>query len=116
MCQNVKFIDIDYDALMQSKRDIVLNTPELDNLFTKHDISEQHPSILYHSDEYSIIGCDLKNTKRLEHLIKKVVDVEQCLVLCVAEVSITYMATVDADAVIAWSATLSPGEDISIAK
>ncbi|RMZ80227.1 hypothetical protein DV738_g2770, partial [Chaetothyriales sp. CBS 135597] len=98
ICKNVKFIDVDYDALMESKRDIVINTPELSSLFTVRDPPGQRSGILYHSDQYSILGCDLKNLKRLKDLVTAVVDVDQCVVLCVAEVSITYMATPDADA------------------
>ncbi len=110
LCKAVKFIDIDYDALMESKRDIVLNTPELHDLFTVRDPPSSKCNVMFHSDQYSIVGCDLKNLKRLKELIRAVVDVEKCLVLCVAEVSITYMATVDADGVLAWCTRLSSGE------
>ena len=95
---------------MESKRDIVLNTPELRDLFTLRDPPSSKGNVMFHSDQYSIVGCDLKNLKRLKELVRAVVDVEKCLVLCVAEVSITYMATVDADGVLAWCTRLSPGK------
>lgn len=66
-------------------------------------------SILIDSAEYAAIGCDLRNLTRLDRLVKSVIDIDQCLVLCVAEVSIAYMQTDDADAVISWAATLSSG-------
>ncbi|RMZ88369.1 hypothetical protein DV736_g4403, partial [Chaetothyriales sp. CBS 134916] len=113
ICKNVKFIDVDYDALMESKRDIVINTPELSNLFTVRDPPRPRSGILYHSDQYSILGCDLKNLKRLKDLVTAVVDVDQCVVLCVAEVSITYMATPDADAVLSWYVTFCLLEQLS---
>ena len=95
---------------MKSKRDIVLNTPELKTLMTMSESEVQNKSILFNSDQYSILGCDLRNLKRLRQLIDAVVDLDpQCLVLCVAEVSITYMAVEDSDAVLAWSSRLSSG-------
>ena len=94
---------------MRSKRDIVLNTPELRDLFTVGAYETQHNNVLFEGDEYAIIGCDLRNLKTLERALKTVVDLEQSLVLCVAEVSLAYMATEDADAVLTWSSTLSSG-------
>jgi tRNA wybutosine-synthesizing protein 4 len=116
LSKDVKFIDVDYNALMESKRDIVLNTPDLCDLFTQRQPPEGKNGILFHSDQYSILGCDLKNLKRLKDLIRSVVDVKNCLVLCVAEVSITYMATIDADEVIASCTTLSPGKAAPMAR
>lgn len=108
LCKGVKFIDIDYDELMVSKRGIVLNTPKMKDLLK---INEEPTSsgVLINSEEYVALGCDLRNLKKLGKLVKSVVDIENCIVLCIAEVSITYMATEDADALIAWSSTISPG-------
>lgn len=72
------------------------------------DARSLDPSILLNSKEYAAIGCDLRNIPRLERLLRNVVDIENCLVLCVAEVSITYMQTEAADALISWSSGLSP--------
>jgi tRNA wybutosine-synthesizing protein 4 len=110
LCNNAKFIDVDYDDLMASKRDIVLNTPELRDLFDVGLYETQHRSVLFNSDQYTIIGCDLKNVKTLKRAIKSLVEIDKCLVLCVAEVSLAYMATEDADAVLAWASTLSRGK------
>lgn len=107
-CHNTKFIDIDFKELMLSKREIILNTPKMNDLLSNPTISTDN-DVLLDSEEYAAIGCDLRNPKRLERLIKTVVDIDQCLVLCLAEVSITYMSVDDSDALIAWSTTLSPG-------
>jgi hypothetical protein len=97
---------------MKSKRDIVLNTPELRDLFTVGIYEAQHNNVLFNSDQYSIIGCDLKNLKTVKRAIKSVSEIGKSLVLCVAEVSLAYMATEDADAVLAWSSILSSGRQI----
>ena len=109
LCQNAKFIDIDYEALIMTKRDIIQATPKMRELLTKCSDTNRDPSILLNTEEYAAVGCDLRNTKRLERLLRSVAELDDCLVLCVAEVSITYMHTDAADALIAWATTLSPG-------
>jgi len=110
LCADTKFIDVDYEILMQTKREIVRSTPKMNDLLhpSNPDGRGQDSAILINTVEYAAIGCDLRNIPRLERLLRSVVDIEKCLVLCVAEVSITYMQTVSADALIAWTSTLSP--------
>ncbi|KAJ9604400.1 tRNA methyltransferase ppm2 [Cladophialophora chaetospira] len=108
LCSNTKFVDVDFEALMMTKREIIFNTPQMRDMLSIPTDEEPQEGIVFDSAEYAGIGCDLRNTRRLERLIKSVVDVEQCLVLCVAEVSITYMSTEDSDALIRWTAGLSP--------
>ncbi|ESZ94708.1 hypothetical protein SBOR_4902 [Sclerotinia borealis F-4128] len=99
--QNVKFIDIDYKDLMIKKQTVVRNTPELNSMLTNLNIQEG--DILLSSDQYLQLGCDLRDLKRLEEIISRVVDIEKCSFLFTAEVSITYMPTESADALIQWA-------------
>ncbi|KIY04171.1 uncharacterized protein Z520_00863 [Fonsecaea multimorphosa CBS 102226] len=108
LCGNTKFIDVDFEELMISKREIILNTPKMSEMLSTTPDRGSMKGVVLDSDVYVAIGCDLRNPPRLERLLRSVVDIDQCLVLCVAEVSITYMATKDADALIAWTSTLSP--------
>ncbi|OAP62679.1 hypothetical protein AYL99_01906 [Fonsecaea erecta] len=108
LCGNTRFIDVDFEELMISKRDIILNTPKMRDMLSTTPDKESMKGVVLDSDVYVAIGCDLRNPPRLERLLKSVVELDQCLVLCIAEVSITYMATEDADALIAWTSTLSP--------
>ncbi|KAK5100924.1 tRNA methyltransferase ppm2 [Lithohypha guttulata] len=110
MCANTKFVDVDYELLMETKRKIIRDTPKMFNLLHPYnaDATGIDKSVLIDSEEYAAIGCDLRNIPRLERLLREVVDVENCLILCVAEVSITYMQTEAADNLIGWSSTLSP--------
>lgn len=114
LCHNTKFIDIDFEELMSSKREIILNVPKMRDMLSINAELPEERGILLDADEYVAIGCDLRNLRRLERLLKSVVDLDQCLVLCIAEVSITYMATEDSDALIAWTTTLSPGEYVPL--
>lgn len=95
---------------MISKREIIFNTPQLKDMLSISAHVEHESGIVLDSNEYAAIGCDLRNLARLERLMKSIVDIEQSLVLCVAEVSITYMASEDADALIRWTSSLSPGK------
>lgn len=109
MCKNVKFIDVDYEELLVSKRDIILETPKMKDLLTLNNPGSDENGIVFHSHEYTAIGCDLRNLARLDRLLRSIVPLENCVVLCVAEVSLTYMPPDAADALLAWSANLSSG-------
>ncbi|KAK6384447.1 tRNA methyltransferase ppm2 [Exophiala oligosperma] len=108
LCSAAKFIDVDFEELMISKREIIRNTPRMKDLLSVNAEVPQENGIVFDSEEYVGIGCDLRNPRRLERLLKSVVDIDDCLILCLAEVSITYMAPEDSDALIAWTSTLSP--------
>ncbi|KAJ9496531.1 tRNA methyltransferase ppm2 [Exophiala xenobiotica] len=108
LCSGTKFVDVDFEELMISKREIIRNTPKMRDLLSINDDVPQEKGIMLDSEEYVAVGCDLRNPRRLERLLRSVVDLDDCLVLCVAEVSITYMAAEDSDALIAWTSTLSP--------
>jgi tRNA wybutosine-synthesizing protein 4 len=75
----------------------------------------QDDGLLLSSDQYLQIGCDLRDLQRLNELVAQALDVEQCLMLFVAEVSITYMDSVYSDAVISWASTLPSGEKHQLA-
>ena len=102
-------MDVDHEALLVSKCDIVLKTAKMKDLLTLRT-PKLTKGVLIDSDEYVAVGCDLRNVKRLDRLIRSVVSIEACTVLCIAEVSLAYMHPDDADAVISWSSTLSSGE------
>jgi tRNA wybutosine-synthesizing protein 4 len=106
LCGNVRFLDVDHEALMVSKCEIIMNTPKMKEMLTLRTFKETN-GLLLNSDEYVAIGCDLRNVKRLDRVVKGVLPVEESAVLCIAEVSIAYMHSDDADAVISWSSTLS---------
>lgn len=61
------------------------------------------------SDRYLALGCDLRDLKTLERLLRSEIDATNASFLFVAEVSITYMPTPDADSVIRWASTLEDG-------
>ena len=98
---------------MISKKEIITSTPRMRDLLMIEPNSPMAGLIL-DSKQYVALGCDLRNIQRLDWLVRSVVSVEQCLVLCIAEVSITYMNPDAADAVIRWSANLSPGKSYTI--
>ncbi|KAK7949132.1 leucine carboxyl methyltransferase [Apiospora aurea] len=109
-CKNVKFIDIDFPDLMSKKRRIVQETPELHSVLTGLEYGTDQTDLQLTSDEYIQIGCDLRQLHRVQDAISKVVDIQACEFIFVAEVSITYMETEAADAVIQWASSLGHAE------
>ncbi|CAJ0550490.1 Ff.00g104200.m01.CDS01 [Fusarium sp. VM40] len=111
-CENALFIDVDYPDLMRKKRGIVLGTPELRELLGDHPfISEKDTDhLLLRSDKYCQIGCDLRELETLRKCLESFLPLSECSVLFVAEVSITYMDTASADALIQWASSIGQAE------
>ena len=87
---------------MEKKCDVISNTPLQDLL--GHHLRLLDPSgLIMRSECYLAIGCDLADISRLEMLLASEVQLSNCLVLCIAEVSITYMDTKAADSIIQWA-------------
>jgi tRNA wybutosine-synthesizing protein 4 len=101
---------VDYEELVNTKRDVILATPPLRELIEPVEVSDFARVIC--SKRYCGIGCDLRDLPKLDHAMKLLGDLEDSLVLCVAEVSVTYMDPDAADALIAWARTLSDGKSV----
>ena len=75
-----------------------------------------HPPSPTHTDlrisRYLQLGCDLRDLNSLEKILASTVNIQESLILLVAEVSITYMDVEAADALIRWTGTLPHGEPI----
>jgi tRNA wybutosine-synthesizing protein 4 len=100
---------------MRKKRAIVLGTPQLQELLGDNPaISEKVADpILLRSDKYCQIGCDLRELESLRKCLESFLNLAECSVLFVAEVSITYMDTFSADALIQWASSIGQGKAIS---
>ncbi|KAK6844305.1 leucine carboxyl methyltransferase [Apiospora arundinis] len=109
-CKGAKFIDIDFPDLMSKKRRIIQETPELHSVLTGLEYGDDKSDLLLKSNEYVQIGCDLRQLKRVEEALSQVISIPECEFIFIAEVSITYMETEGADAVIQWASTLGHAE------
>ncbi|EEU42559.1 uncharacterized protein NECHADRAFT_47919 [Fusarium vanettenii 77-13-4] len=111
-CEDTVFLDVDYPDLMRKKRAIVLGTPELRELLGPEPyISEKDTDhVLLRSDKYCQIGCDLRELDALRQCLETFLPLSDCSVLFVAEVSITYMDTASADALIQWASSIGQAE------
>ncbi|KAI0016277.1 LCM-domain-containing protein [Xylariomycetidae sp. FL0641] len=108
-CCGVKFVDIDFPDLIEKKRKIVLDTPELNSPLTGLSNGSSE-NILLQSEQYFQIGCDLRDLASIEKAMSSFLDIRACEFIFVAEVSITYMETDAADSVISWASTLGNAE------
>ncbi len=104
---------MDYEVLLETKREIIFNHHEMRDLLHSRvtDPTKNGDPILVNSHEYAAIGCDLRNLRRLDRLLRMVVDdLGECIVLCIAEDSTSYMKLEAANALISWSSGLSTGK------
>jgi tRNA wybutosine-synthesizing protein 4 len=114
-CENALFVDADYPELIKKKRAIVLQTPELRELLGTDfstSTSDTDPIVL-RSEKYCQLGCDLRQLDLLRKTFESFLDLSNCNVLFVAEVSVTYMDTVSADKLIEWASSIGNGEMIT---
>lgn len=109
LCRNVRFVDVDYKALMLTKTGIIQATPRMRDLLTPKAAPANGYAVL-DSDQYLAVGCDLRDIAGLSATIGPLIKPDECLALCVAEISVTYMKPDAADALIEWAATLSSGK------
>ncbi|PGH33629.1 tRNA wybutosine-synthesizing protein 4 [[Emmonsia] crescens] len=107
LCQNAKFIDIDHHKLMVKKRDVVAKCAALKDLLSDVQLTPETGSVLVRSKEYVGIGCDLGDLPRLEAALNDAIGSAEVSILCIAEVSITYMEVNLADALIRFVPKLS---------
>jgi tRNA wybutosine-synthesizing protein 4 len=93
---------------MRKKADIINEEPKLRDLLGVGGLDRPETGFL-HSENYIAIGCDLYDLPTLKQALSEEFTGQQCMFLLVAEVSITYMETPNADALIAWAACLGDG-------
>ena len=101
---NTIFVDIDYPELIARKCEVIAQNTQLLNLIGLSDGSNVSNNVLYRSAHYIAFGCDLADTGTFKAFMSRELHANSCMVLCTAEVSITYMDTKAADALVACSA------------
>lgn len=113
-CDNVVFVDIDYPELIAKKVHIIKETPQLLELLGPPAIAKDEERILLRTKHYIALGCDLANTATLNDALINEIDINSCRVLCMAEISITYMNVAAADSLIRWTSGLPDGTQTAI--
>lgn len=98
------FVDIDYPELLTKKLKVVSETPQLAYLVGPAQKTGSLGSVLYRTPHYIAIGYDLANLEALDDVLAKELNAKSSMILCTAEVSVTYMHTEAADSLIGWAA------------
>ena len=106
-------MDIDYEKLMGIKTSVLQQTEELKSILGDIKVYPDPNPVLLRASHYVAVGCDLKNLKKLEEALKEVLGPSPVSVLCIAEVSLTYMDVQSADALISWFPTLGKGSHLN---
>lgn len=108
--RGVTFVDVDYPELMFRKKGVILQHREMEDLISPLRTDTADPAVLLWSDRYVAVGCDLRDTAKLRGILDSIFDLASCLVLCVAEVSLTYMDVGAADSLVRWAAQYEEGK------
>lgn len=105
-------MDVDFPDLARRKRQVILETQELVSQLSKVQAEEDelYPNLLLRSERYHLVGCDLRRSAALQQALSSILDPSECIFLFIAEVSITYMETTSADALVQWASSLGQGE------
>ncbi|KAL5424881.1 hypothetical protein PMIN07_012053 [Paraphaeosphaeria minitans] len=106
LSQTAIFVDVDYPQLITRKRDRILGNELLRNALFGTNLRPSQAPVYIRSSRYLALGCDLRDLEMLDRLLRTEVDATNASFLFVAEVSVTYMPTPDADSVIRWASTL----------
>jgi tRNA wybutosine-synthesizing protein 4 len=109
--QGVRFVDIDNKELIMSKVKIFTQ----DKQFHQHlhddlhvtDEDEEDQSIIYSSESYLAVGCELTEIDVLNRIFNEII--QDCEILFLAEFSTTYMPNHDLEALLQWAATFEHG-------
>ena len=105
------FVDIDYEKLMVHKKTAIRCNQIISDLLGDVEYLSDESPIQIRSSRYLALGCDLKNLAKLEDVMRNhILPSADCSVLCLAEVSLTYMDVTSANAVISWASKLTPGK------
>ena len=94
---------------MSRKCEVISSTVQLSSLIDPFKKDDQSQGVYLRCPHYLALGCDLANIDDLRGKLAGEIDHASCMVLCVAEVSITYMNTVAADALIKWASHMNDG-------
>ena len=109
-CENVVFVDIDYPDLIARKARIILETPQLLSLLGPPATPKNEEITPLRTKNYITLGCNLANTADLNDALMNEINLESSRVLCLAEISITYMDTAASDSLIKWAGLLPDGK------
>ena len=105
------FVDIDYEKLMVHKKNAIRQTQEITGILENVEFSSDQAAIQIRSSQYLAVGCDLKNLRKLDDVLRtSILPSNDCPVLFLAEVSLTYMDVQSANEVVKWASKLTNGE------
>ncbi|KAL6719341.1 tRNA methyltransferase ppm2 [Lecanora helva] len=104
LVSGTKLIDVDFPDLISKKCNMIENTSQLRSMLGPLELPEKANGTYLRSQHYCAIGCDLRDLVKLEELLACELNGSQSLILCTAEVSVTYMNFEAADALIRWAA------------
>lgn len=111
LCRNATFVDIDYEKLIVNKKLSIQKSDDIIQHLEDVEFLPDDSPIQIRSKNYLAIGCDLKNLEKLDEVLRRQILPQECSVLFLAEVSLTYMDVKSATAVLQWASKLSNSQE-----
>lgn len=103
---NMNFFDLDYSEVASNKADIIRSSPEIIDVVGS-DESKMCPSqFKYASKCYKLISCNLNDTSSYKQFVEKYLKDTPGVKIFVAEVSLAYMHSAKANAIIELSSKI----------
>lgn len=111
LCRDTLFVDVDYRDLMTKKCTVLNEHPSLlRDCGRRREDACTYPALLLNTAHYAAVGCDLTDTRSLDHVLRELLGLTECTILFIAEVSMTYMGVEAADQVLRWAASFHSGK------
>lgn len=100
---------------MVHKKNAIRNTKEITGVLGDVEFGSDEDAVQLRSSRYIAVGCDLKNLKKVDDVLRDcILPSQECSVLFLAEVSLTYMDVKSANEVVKWASNLTQGEPHSL--
>lgn len=100
---NYDFFDFDYPELVERKKLMINDSPELLNVIgpqTSNSAEQAKIGVILSTDTYKLVGCDLKDHQLYQHQLDTLLKDSDLPVIFIAEVSLAYMKPEHANPVV----------------
>lgn len=94
---------------------MISRTPQLREVICSPHILTHEEDLVLPSPNYIALGCDLADISKLNQVLKNAIDLQDCSILFISEVSTTYMEVTAANSLIAWAGQFKDGKAMAVA-
>ena len=109
LCENARFIDVDYRELILKKCERIQECTELSSIIADASLLAANQTVILKGQQYVALAVDLQRIEDLK-ILDHVLGESNYSTLFIAEVSMTYLAPLSADSVLSWASRFDDGK------